>query len=187
MGIVRENLLTKGFSGKIGDEIVFRQMGNRTYFAKRPRKRTQVTANQAAYHAKFKDAVLYARIVLLDPTVRGAYEQMARQANVRGAFNMALIDYIKDPVIDSIKTDGYGGEVGRALFITSEQYFKLTEVTVTIMQVNGSILETGPAMKDNNAWKYITATPNPSPAGCRIIVNAKDRIGKQTIFEKVIE
>jgi hypothetical protein len=80
MGSVKENLLTKGFSGRIGDEIVFRQVGGRTQFAKRPRKRTTLTPNQSAHRDAFLKAVYYAKSVLLDPVAKAEYQSLAKEA-----------------------------------------------------------------------------------------------------------
>ena len=97
MGQVKENLLTKGFSGRIGDEIVFRQVGNRTTFAKRPRKRNSVTTNQAAQQAQFKKAVYYSKSVLLDPALREEYQNLANEANLKSAYTAVVTDYLKQP------------------------------------------------------------------------------------------
>jgi hypothetical protein len=107
MGNVQENLLTKGFSGKIGDEIVFRQVGNRTLFAKRPRKRSSLTPNQVTHQARFRDAVFFAKTMLLDPVLKEEYQSLARQFNLRSAYNAAVTDFLKEPQIALVYTDNY--------------------------------------------------------------------------------
>jgi hypothetical protein len=186
MGLVKENLLTKGFSGRIGDEIVFRQVGNRTMFAKRPRKRTTLTPGQAAHQQQFQKAVYYAKSALLDPAVKAVYQSMANEASLRSAFNAAVTDYLKEPQIASVYTDNYSGEKGVVLFIATVDMFKIQNVIVTIKRADGTVIETGQAIRDQENWKYVTTQPNASVPGTKIIVQAKDRPGKQATLEKVL-
>jgi hypothetical protein len=186
MGKVKENLLTKGFSGRIGDEIVFRQVGDRTMFAKRPRKRATLTPGQAAHRAQFQKAVYYSKSVLLDPAVRAEYEALAKEANLKSAYTAVVTDYLKEPQIASVFTDNYKGEAGVAIYVAAVDHFKLKQVTVTIKRADGTIIETGPATREAENWKYVVTQPNANVAGTRFVINANDRPGKQTTFEKVI-
>jgi signal peptidase I len=186
MGNVKENLLTKGFSGKIGDEIVFRQVGNRTMFAKRPRKRTTFTPNQATQRTIFRDAVLFAKAALLDPATRAEYNDVAEAFSLRSAFNAAITDYLKHPEIALVYTNSYKGEVGNVIFILAKDAFKVKSATVTLQRADGTLIETGPAVAEQGQWKYIATQANDPVAGTRVIVNVKDRLGKETNDEKVL-
>lgn len=186
MGNVKDNLLTKGFSGKIGDEIVFRQVGNRTLFAKRPRKRTSLTANQEVQQSRFRDAVFYAKTVLLDAAMKTMYENLAKQFNLRSAYNAAVTDFLKEPKVAFVYTDNYKGEVGNVLFITTVDDFKIKTLTVTLMRADNSIIETGEAIAEQGQWKYVTTQVNAAIAGTKLTILAKDRPGKETTFEKVM-
>jgi hypothetical protein len=186
MGSVKENLLTKGFSGRIGDEIVFRQVGNRTMFAKRPRKRSTLTPGQTAHQQQFQNAVYYAKSALMDPAAKSVYQDMAKEANLRSAYNAAVTDFLKEPKIASVYTDNYKGVAGAVLFIAAVDMFKIQSVIVTIKRADGTVIETGQAVRDQENWKYVTTQPNASIPGTKIIVQAKDRPGKQATFEKVL-
>jgi hypothetical protein len=134
MGKVKENLLTKGFSGRIGDEIVFRQVKNRTVFAKRPRKSTIITPNQVSQRELFAKAVVFAKTMLLDPAIRADYQNRARQAGLASAYSAALTDYLKAPKINAIDTDYYKGAVGDVIWIVALDDFKIQRLTVTIQR-----------------------------------------------------
>lgn len=186
MGQVKENLLTKGFSGSIGDEIVFRQVGNRTMFGKRPRKRTVLSPGTQAQSDIFKKAVLYAKTKLLDPAIRADYAARAKQAGFKSAYVAALTDYLKDPVINSLETDYYTGAVGDIIWIISLVDFKIQHMTVTVYLPNGTVLETGVAVLEEGRWKYVTTQANAVLAGTKVVALAKDLPGKQTTLEKVM-
>jgi hypothetical protein len=186
MGNVQDNLLTKGFSGKIGDEIVFRQVGNRTLFAKRPRKRAGLTPNQETQQARFRDAVFFAKTMLLDPAIKEEYQNLAKQFNLRSAYNAAVTDFLKEPQIALVYTDNYKGVAGNVLFITAVDDFKIKTATVTLLRADNTVIETGPALAEQGQWKYITTQANAQVAGTKVVITAKDRPGKETTFEKVI-
>lgn len=95
MGIVKENLATRGFSGGLGDEFVYRQIKNRTHFAKRARKRSVVTRNQEAARKRFLDGVYYAKAVLMDPAIREDYATRAKEGGISSAYQEALQDFLK--------------------------------------------------------------------------------------------
>ncbi|MBT1706562.1 hypothetical protein, partial [Chryseosolibacter indicus] len=78
MGKIKENLLTKGFSGRVGDEMVFRQIDGETFVGKRRRKRELLTPKEQQVKDRFMDSVFYAKSVLGDPAVKEAYELMKK-------------------------------------------------------------------------------------------------------------
>jgi hypothetical protein len=186
MGQVKENLLTKGFSGRIGDEIVFRQVGKRTVFSKRPRKSNVLSPNQQVQRDFFKNAVLFAKTMLLDPAVRIDYENRAAQAGLPSAYVAAMTDYLKAPEINLLATDFYTGAVGSIIWITVLDAFKIQEMTVTLTDANGALIETGVALPEEGRWKYVATQPNALVAGTKVIVTAKDRPGKEARVEKVL-
>jgi hypothetical protein len=185
MGKVKENLLTKGFSGRIGDEIVFRQVKNRTLFAKRPRKSTIITPNQVSQRELFAKAVVFAKTMLLDPAIRADYQNRARQAGLASAYSAALTDYLKAPKINAIDTDYYKGAVGDVIWIVALDDFKIQRLTVTIQRDNGSVIENGVAVLEAGRWKYVATQPI-AEAGISVIAVATDRPGREARLAKVL-
>ncbi len=186
MGSVKENLLTKGFSGRVGDEIVFRQVDNRTLVGKRPRKRTVLSPGTQAQSNTFKKAVLFAKTKLLDPAIRADYAARAKTAGLKSAYVAAVTDYLKEPVIDSIESDYYTGAIGDIIWIISLVDFKIQSMTVTVYLPDATVLETGEAVLEEGRWKYIATKANTVLAGTKVVVLAKDRPGKQATLEKVL-
>lgn len=183
MGKVKENLLTKGFSGKIGDEIVFRQVGNRTLFAKRPRRR--IGSTSTPQRDLFAKAVVFAKTMLLDPAIRADYQNRAKLAGLASAYSAAVTDYLKAPKINSIDTDYYKGAVGDVIWIIALDDFKLQSMTITLQRADGSVIESGLAILEEGRWKYVATQAN-AEAGIKIIAVATDRPGKEAHLEKVL-
>jgi hypothetical protein len=184
MGKVKNNLLTKGFSGRIGDEIVFRQVGDRTLFAKRPRASTVLSPAQEAQRNLFGKAVVFAKTMMLDPAIKADYENRARLAGLGSAFSAAITDYLRAPGITSIETDYYKGAPGDAIWVVALDDFKLQRVVVTVQRSDGSVLETGEAVLESGRWKYLATEPNAALPGTKIAVVATDRPGKEAVLEK---
>lgn len=186
MGRVIGNILTKGFSGKIGDEIVFRQVKGRTFMGKRPAKHSTKTFAQAQQQGTFKKAVYYARTLLLDATARAYYTNIAKATGMRSAYNAAIKDYMTTPQIAAIYTDNYKGVPGNPIYIEANQNLKIKSLTVTITTATNVLIESGEAVPDQGQWMYITQQPNAVIAGTTISVTAKDRPGKIATLHKVL-
>jgi hypothetical protein len=184
MGSVKENLLTKGFSGKIGDEIVFRQVRNRTLFAKRPRKRNNPLPTEQS--ERFAKAVLYAKTALADPALRTEYENVAFLGGLNSAYVAALTDYLRKPVISLVYTDQYTGAIGEVIWITAQDDFKITSVEVSLQRPDGSVVETAQAVAEGGRWKFTSTKVNAVRTGTKVIVKAKDRPGQEVMVEQVL-
>lgn len=185
MGIVKENLLTKGFSGGIGEEIVFRQFKNRTFFQKRPRKRSVITPDMQAARDRFQKAVYFAKTVLLDPAIREDYKKRAAEAQLGSAYVAAMTDFLKELKIAKVHTDEYRGNAGDPIYVSAVDDFKIQSLAVTIHAADGSVLETGEALRDENGWRYMATQANATRAGSKVVVVAKDRPGR-VVTEEVI-
>ena len=80
MALVIDNLITKGFSGKFGKQVVFRQCGNKTVAAAYPRlPLPPPTERQLAQRKKFAMAVLQTRQWLLNKVKRNFLDGLARK------------------------------------------------------------------------------------------------------------
>lgn len=67
----KNNIITHGLSGKVGDLIVFSQRNGKTIVSRAPRdKTTEDTENQKAHKRKFQRAILYSKVVLSNPDTK---------------------------------------------------------------------------------------------------------------------
>lgn len=92
MARVIGNVLTQGWSGKLGP-VVFRQRGGHTYVVKVPDFSNRVlSALQQKQVSKFKQAVAYAQHVLQNPALKRRYEQ---RADLTGSvYHRAIKDFM---------------------------------------------------------------------------------------------
>ena len=164
MAKVRRNLIVRGLSGKIGSDLVFRQMANgQTIVQARPDFSKRVLSkDQKAHHEKFKAAAAYARKASCSQPI---YAKLAK-GTVKNAYNIALGDWFNPPVIHSLERRG------ETIRIQASDDVCVAGVRVTILDDKGKALEYGEATQVNEDWwEY-----NPRNAGVAV-VEAKDLAG----------
>src|ERR1700754_1526535 len=136
----KKNDITLGLSGGLGTEVGFRQVDGKTEAFRMPGPRTKPDSHdQEANKRKFLKASYYAKAVIADPIRKAVY-----QAKVKGrvfAYQLAMRDFMKAPVIETIEFEGYIGVIGNKINILAVDDFKVESVHVIIMNVNGGIVE----------------------------------------------
>ncbi len=116
MAKVKKNIITQGLAGKLGDTIVFRQLGGKTIVQAMPEKRKQeLSEGQKKQINKFREAARYAKQALENDEVRTAYAAKAKVGQT--AYNVAIADYMNAPVIEAIDLSAFDGKKGRQLRI----------------------------------------------------------------------
>jgi hypothetical protein len=186
MGIVIGNRLTKGFSGKIGDDIIFRQIRNRTFFSKYPKKSFVATPAMKAARDRFREAVYFAQRVLQDPALREEYARRAKEAKLRNAYSAAIKDFLTKLKIAEVYTDSYKGKAGDAILVEAVDDFKVHQVTVTLQGGNGSVIESGDAVRIKGGWYYKAKQANATRAGTKVIIQARDRLRREIVEERLL-
>ncbi|MEJ7780373.1 MAG: hypothetical protein WKF68_12370 [Daejeonella sp.] len=184
----KNNVVTHGLSGLIGDLLVFRQRANKTIVADRPRAFSKPpTAIQLEIRQRFKKAVQYAKKALLDPILKAAYQAMTKLGQT--AFNTAFADYQRAPEFDAeVSLETYSGAAGEEITVSVLDDFRVTSVKVEIRKLDGSLLEEGNAVQSDNGldWVYTTTMVNTELAGSTIIFTASDLPGNRTVLEKTM-
>ena len=184
----KNNVITHGLSGLIGDLLVFRQRANKTIVADRPKPFSKPpTTVQLGIQSRFKKAAQYAKTAILDPLLKAGYQAVARLG--QSAFNRAFKDYQLAPEFDEdINLSGYTGAIGDEINVSVIDDFQVIGVKVKIMNADTSLLEEGDAIQSANGldWIYTTTAVNAGVPGSTIIFTASDLPGNQTVLEKVI-
>ena len=166
----KNNIITHGLSGKVGDIIVFSQRGGKTIVSKAPRKRTgEDSEKQKAQQAKFQQAILYGKAVIKDPAQKAIYE-----ATGKSAYNVAVADLLNAPKIDNIDLTAYTGQAGDTIKVRVYDDFQVKAVSVHIYNADGTLLEEGYATEQGIDWLYTATATNSDLAGDKIIVRATD-------------
>ncbi len=175
------NIITEGLSGKI-QQIVFRQHAGKTIVSKRPKITTiPPTASQLNIRLTFRDAVIYGRSILADPVLNLAYKAKARPGQT--AFNVAVADFFKPPVVGDISTDNYTSLAGSYVTVPVTDNFRVKSVTVSIKKPDETLVEEGAAVlqPDGIHWQYDVTVLGGSTAGNIVTVKAGDTPGHFTV------
>ena len=173
MATSKNNVVTHGLSGKVGDLLVFSQRKGKTIVSRVPRRSGIFTAGQVAQQEKFAMAANYAKAAVQDPILKPGYEAKA-EADGLTSYNVAVADYLNAPEIHSVITSGYTGTIGNNILIRATDDFEVESVIVRIEKADGTIIEEGNAVIKPFHWEYSATVANPSIAGCKIIITAFD-------------
>jgi len=179
-----DNDLTIGLRGRLGKMISFRRRGDDTEAFRRPGKRTgESTPAQEAHKLVFIDASRYAKAAIADPATKAMYQEKTNGKN--SAYNLAMADFMKAPVIPSITVDQYLGQPGNPIIIRAVDDFKVTAVKVVISSEDGNLIERGDAVAEpgGSDWRYTATTVNPRVDGSVVSATASDRPGNHTTKE----
>jgi hypothetical protein len=182
MGKIINNAITSSFSGKFGDDIVFKRSKNKTFFARKGENKTPASAEQVNNRQRFAEVQLYIRQLLENPDQLELYAIMAELNEYYSALTAAVKDYMCLPEIDTISLKKYKGQSGDAIHIKPKIRFKIVRMTVTLYHPNGTILESGAARKAELNWKYFTTVENTNLTGTSLEIIAHDRFDKSTTF-----
>ena len=92
MSLVRE-IVFQNNQGRLGDRV-YRVINGRTFSSRYPvyKKGRKRSKKQCDNNAKFRDATVYAKRVMIDPTLRRKYEVRAKA--LQNAWNLAIQDYM---------------------------------------------------------------------------------------------
>lgn len=189
MAIVNRNLITKGLSGKLGKDLVFRQRKGRTILSIAPRFSGKRSVAQEEQKNRFKKATRFANIQMQNPELKEEYNQVAKEKGIYSGYNLAVSDYFHAPEIESVNTSNYHGEIGDEIEIIAFDNFKVKRVEVEIYGGDGNLLEKGEASNNGmeGEWYYEVSVANSQYSGDKIVVKAFDYPGNVTEKEIVLE
>jgi hypothetical protein len=179
----KNNVVTYGLSGKIGDLLIFRQVKGRTVVSKIPEMPKTATEKQQASRRRFQQATLYAKLAIEDPETKELYAAVANKGKDRGrtAYNVAVADFFNAPDIDTIDVSSYTGAAGDEIRIIASDDFLVKSTRVQIINADGSMVEEGEAVNSaGNLWIYTATQNNESLDGDKIVVTVSDLPGNIT-------
>ena len=183
----KNNIITHGLSGKVGDLIVFRNWNGKTIVASKPTARTSDLSDaQKQNQKRFQQAIIYAKSAVADPDTKAAYKAAA--AEDESPYNVAVADFMHAPDINEVNMSKYSGKVGDTITISVKDDFKVAEVSVTILNEDGTEVEHGMAQAALGAlqWVYTATADNSSLTGDKIIIRASDLPGHTTEKEQAL-
>jgi hypothetical protein len=169
------NSLTKGYSGKFGEDLVLRCVRGVSLMTKPPVKsKNPPTPAQEKQKEAFCAASAYAVDKLNDPLMKDAY---LKAANGKcSAYNMAMSDYFRPPRVKSVFTDNYKGKAGETINVEALDNFRVVKVMLFITDENNNGLESGECVHSGtgNDWVYTLQNDHLPVQGQKIRVVAYD-------------
>ena len=164
MAKVIDNLLVRGLSGKLGDQVVFRRLRDgRTIVCNKPDfSKRKLSREQKQHHTRFQAASAYAKSASRSMPI---YAQLA-EGTMKNAYNVALGDWFHPPVIQRV------GRYGTAIRIWATDDVHVAGVQVLVLDEAGGIREKGNATQARGDWwEYVPAEEG------KVVVEAWDLAG----------
>jgi hypothetical protein len=175
----KNNILTKGLSGMVGKQIVFRTWNGKTFISVAPKKPKKQSPIQKENRTKFKRATVYAKSMMKDPIKKAEYKEIARKLQLPNAYTAAITDYMRNPQIEELDIANYSGKAEEEIKVTvSKKGFEIQEVEVIVVDKNGEVIEEGKAKKGaGTEWIYRTLHDIEEKEILRFLIRVKDKTG----------
>lgn len=171
----KNNIVTHGLSGKVGDILVFSQRNGKTIVSRAPRERTtEPSPRQKEQTVKFQQAVIYAKAAMQDDVKKEMYSAAANPEKGVSAYNVAVADLLNAPHIEEINLSNYNGNIGDTIIVRATDDFQVATVRVIINKADGSLVEQGNAVLEGVLWVYTATVENSNLAGDKITIQATD-------------
>jgi hypothetical protein len=186
MSIVKNNVLTKGFSGKFGD-ILFKQIGKKTFAYPVPPSPKKESDKQRSNRDKFREATQFAHAMMADDERKAYYKKLAKKLKLPNAYTAAITDFMRKPEIYWVDTDKYNGKPGDQIYIqASKKEIKVENVNVIVSSNEDQVIEYGAAQRVSaDQWIFkSTLTRRQTASSYRVMITAIDVAGQS--IDKVV-
>jgi hypothetical protein len=172
-------VFTRGLRGKLGNLLVFKQVGNQTIVSAAPAAPKVWSKAQQITRQRFKAASMYAKAQLCDEAFKTAYALHVSGHPTHTAYHAALADYLNAPQITHLFCDA--GKV----HVWATDDFKVKAVVVHV-QNNDVVLETNNAMQQPNGLEWTCSFEHKLQQGDLIKVEVYDIPGNCCFGELLI-
>jgi hypothetical protein len=149
-----------------------------TIMKKKPWRRKPRTANEKKVNQRFTCATAFAKAMVEDSVTKSFYESLPRRS-FTGAYQVALRDFYHAPVVDAILVEKYTGKLGDIIGVEAHDDSGVNAVTIAVLDMNGGVLEEGPAHCSgaNSHWEYAAQRDLAADQTVSIRATATDRPG----------
>ena len=182
----KNNVITFGLSGKIGDLLVFRQKDGKTIVSKTPERSEDWSEKQIAQRRRFKTGVIYAKGATVAPETQDIYTAVAAKKK-KAPYHVAVADFLNVPEIENVDLSKYTGTPGDIIKVTASDDVMVKSVHISISNDDGSLVEEGDAVADASGyiWTYTAVQENDNLDGDKIVVSVSDLPGN-VVEESII-
>lgn len=188
MAKVKLNPVLETMRGQVGD-LVFKHYGDEVVVGRKPdRSGIQPTEAQLEHQERFRQAVLYGRLVMADMEKKALYEKASKTSG-KPLFSLTVADFFNAPTVDTVDLSTYSGAIGNEIVIQAHDDFEVTKVDINISGTGGQAIEGGSAIETpagSGRWVYTATAAVAQGTEVRIAVVASDRPGGvgETITQK---
>jgi len=179
MAKVKLNPVLEQIRGQVG-ELVFKHYGDEVIVGRKPDRSGVLPSDiQLEHQERFRQAVLYGRLVMADPEMKANYEKAAK-AKGKPLFSLTVADFFNAPVIDEVDLSGYSGQAGNPIIVRAHDDFKVTRLLVTVSDSSGEEIESGEAVEtppNGGRWVYTAISSLVQGSTVRIAVMVNDQPG----------
>jgi hypothetical protein len=177
--------------GVLGERVALQKVGGRVIATNRPkRKLVKTSAAHEASMAKFVRASKYANYhANLALTNQPTPYTEGIKGKKRSVYAVAMSDRLTPPKVQDIDAPKYKGATGSSIHVWATDDFRVASVEVTIIDGNGTELETGQALplpQDPELFVYKTRVENLAVPGSMIRATATDVANNSTTSEKAL-
>jgi hypothetical protein len=166
-------------SGEL-DGLVYRNVRGNVVVSRKPDTSNVVSSeSQIAHRERFKQAAAYGKSVMADAETRALYEAAAKSKNIP-VFALTIADFFNAPTIDSLDLSDYTGQVHEPINIMACDDFGVANVSVSIADQTGNVIEAGNAVETaagSGHWVYTAAATVATGVTVTVTAIATDRPG----------
>jgi len=184
MARVKKNVVMKGLSGSLGDQVVIkRDKAGRTIVSVMPTfpDDREFSDAQKEHMADFRRATQYAKAAARSQAI---YAEKA-EGTPMSAYNVAVGDWFNAPEIGEIDLSGWTGQAGEPIRIEAWDDVMVKRVTVMVADAEGVLLEQGAAVQEEGGLWWVYTTTQAAPGQPKVIAVAQDLPGH--VGQKVAE
>ena len=171
----RDNSLTMNYSGKYGNQFVYRVRDDVSILAKKPRKTKKPTTEaQSEVREYFTEAARWAKKALQNPELLALYSSQAK--GMKTAFVIAVTNFMHPPVVREINVSEYTGAKTDRIRVKAFDNLYIKGVSLKITDASGTLIEQGSCELDSlgSHWNYTATSEVPSITGLVITAVAID-------------
>lgn len=178
MAVSYNNVITRNYSGRVGD-IILKNYDGKSVMTKRPDcSKVIKSARQLEINDKFKRAVKVGQFVIKNQESSDFYK---RKRPDMDPYHAAISDYLSRPVIERIDVGGYQGLPGNVVTVSVWDKWEIEGVDMVIFNALGEVIECGAAVprqfSANTEWDYLATKENPGYKGGRVEIQVTDKPG----------
>ncbi len=152
--------------------VILRRVGSRQVYVKPRTSLPKPTGPMLAQRQVFTEACAYSTGVFRNPARRAPFEAKAAATGTQ-VFATIMSEFLQNPVIRDVKTDGYHGHTGDMLGVLTRTGLNLAAVHVVLRRADDTVIEEGDAVLAAGEYRY-TATQD-VPAGTDLFADVTVR------------